>query len=158
MKKVVYILTLAALMTLMACNSENGTSSKSVDADGKMIKTETSVSESVSQSETVSTPAADQPGDNQVKASQPKPGQAPFSAEDAVKYKEGIKLVKDYSDELNKCVEAKMSGNSIDEAQKQRITDIQNKLSELEKAGKMNKQLIELKKVSDDVYSKVLAK
>ena len=86
MKKVVYILSLAALMTLMACNSENGASSKSVDADGKMIKTETSVSESVSQSETVSTPDADQPGDNQVKASQPKPGQAPFSAEDAVKY------------------------------------------------------------------------
>lgn len=165
MKKVVYFLTLAVAMSLAACNSENGTSSKSSDAE--MIVTETStvsvgeVAASAQDGEKATPEAAVQPSKGNVSAKatpQQPPKAPPFSAEDAVKYKEGIKLVKDYSDELNKCVEAKMNGGAIDDAAKQRITEIQNKLAELEKAGKMNKQLLELKKVSDDVYKKVLAK
>ena len=132
-----------------------------------MIVTETSaasvgeVAASAQDVEMATPEAAAQPSNGNVSAKatpQQPPKAPPFSAEDAVKYKEGIKLVKDYSDELNKCVEAKMNGGAIDDAAKQRITEIQNKLTELEKAGKMNKQLIELKKVSDDVYKKVLAK
>ena len=165
MKKVVYFLTLAVAMSLMACNSGNGASSKS--SDGEMIVTETSaasvgeVAASAQDGEMATPEAAAQPSNGNVSAKatpQQPPKAPPFSAEDAVKYKEGIKLVKDYSDELNKCVEAKMNGGAIDEAAQQRITEIQNKLTELEKAGKMNKQLLELKKVSDDVYKKVLAK
>ena len=103
--------------------------------------------------------AAAQPGDAKVSPASPQqPPKAPISAEDAVKYKEGIKLVKEYSEEINKCVDAKMSGKAIDDAAKQRITELQSKLGELEKAGKMNRQLLELKKVSDDVYNKVIAK
>ena len=103
--------------------------------------------------------AAAQPGDANVTPAKPQQApKAPFSAEDAVKYKEGIKLVKEYSEELNKCVEAKMSGKAIDDAAKQRIAELQNKLGELEKAGKMNQQLLDLKKVNDDVYNKVIAK
>lgn len=163
MKKVVYFLTLAVAMSLMACNSDNGASSKS--SDGEMVVTETSsasggeVSGSAQGGEVATPgPAAQPNGDNAKAAPQLPQPKAPFSAEDAVKYKEGIKLVKEYSDELNKCVDAKMNGGAIDEAMKQRITEIQNKLSDLEKAGKLNQQLIELKKVSDDVYNKVLAK
>lgn len=163
MKKVVYFLTLAVAMSLMACNSDNGASSKS--SDGEMVVTETSsasrgeVSGSAQGGEVATPgPAAQPNGDNAKAAPQLPQPKAPFSAEDAVKYKEGIKLVKEYSDELNKCVDAKMNGGAIDEAMKQRITEIQNKLSDLEKAGKLNHQLIELKKVSDDVYNKVLAK
>ena len=51
-----------------------------------------------------------------------------------------------------------MSGKAIDDAAKQRIAELQNKLGELEKAGKMNQQLLDLKKVNDDVYNKVIAK
>lgn len=163
MKKVVYFLTLAVAMSLMACNSDNGASSKS--SDGEMVVTETSSASGgevsgPAQGGEVATPepAAQPNGDNAKAAPQLPQPKAPFSAEDAVKYKEGIKLVKEYSDELNKCVDAKMNGGAIDEAMKQRITEIQNKLSDLEKAGKLNQQLIELKKVSDDVYNKVLAK
>lgn len=165
MKKVVYFLTLAVAMSLAACNSENGASSKS--SDGEMIVTETSaasvgeVATSAQNGEMATPEAAAQPSNGSASANaapQQPPKATPFSAEDAVKYKEGIKLVKEYSDELNKCVDAKMNGGAIDEATKQRITEIQNKLTELEKAGKMNKQLVELKKVSDDVYKKVLAK
>ena len=165
MKNVVYFLTLAVAMSLMACNSGNGVSSKS--SDGEMIVTETSaasvgeVAASAQDVEMATPEAAAMPNNGNASANtapQQPPKASPFSAEDAVKYKEGIKLVKEYSDELNKCVDAKMNGGAIDDAAKQRITEIQNKLTELEKAGKMNKQLIELKKVSDDVYKKVLAK
>lgn len=169
MKKIVYILTLAVAIVMAACNTTGESSVASSDkTDGNSDKA-VSVSSTVNDEAATQTTAQDGnmptpdiaplPGSNQATPAQPVPApKAPFSAEDAAKYKEGIKLVKDYSDELNKCVDAKTSGKDIDAATKQRITEIQNKLNDLEKAGKMNQQLIDLKKVSDDVYNKVLAK
>ena len=157
MKKVVYILTLAVAMSLAACNTANESSvSKSGDASGDKAVTATSAANeevaSVQDSNVETSDVAAQPNASQPKMQPPK---APFTPEEAAKFKEGIELVKTYSDELNKCVDAKMSGKAIDEATKKRITEIQNQLDELEKAGKMNKKLIELKKVSDDVYNKI---
>lgn len=168
MKKVVFILALAVAMTLAACNGSNEASTSSTEVkSGETVASSTSATNENSpatveaQSDNVAAgeAAAAQPGDAKVTPAKPQQApKAPFSAEDAVKYKEGIKLVKEYSEELNKCVEAKMSGKAIDDAAKQRITELQNKLGELEKAGKMNQQLLDLKKVNDDVYNKVIAK
>lgn len=167
MKKVVYILTLALAMSLAACNNGKESSKASSDnaSDGMVVISTSAANEEAAAEATVqdgnaSTPGeAAQPNGNQANPAQPSPApKAPFSAEDAVKYKDGIKLVKDYSDELNKCIEAKTSGKEIDKATIQRISEIQKQLNELEKAGKMNQQLIDLKKVSDDVYNKVMAK
>ena len=165
MKKVVFILAVA--MTLAACNGSNEASTSSTEVkSGETVAPSTSATNENSpatveaQGDNVAAgEAAAQPGDAKVAPAKPQQvPKAPFSAEDAVKYKEGIKLVKEYSEELNKCVEAKMSGKAIDDAAKQRIAELQNKLGELEKAGKMNQQLLDLKKVSDDVYNKVIAK
>lgn len=167
MKKVVFILALAVAMTLAACNGSNETSTSSTEVkSGETVAPSTSATNENSpatveaQGDNVAAgEAAAQPGDAKVTPAKPQQApKAPFSAEDAVKYKEGIKLVKEYSEELNKCVEAKMSGKAIDDAAKQRIAELQNKLGELEKAGKMNQQLLDLKKVNDDVYNKVIAK
>ncbi len=167
MKKVVFILALAVAMTLAACNGSNEASTSSTEVkSGETVAPSTSATNENSpatveaQGDNVAAgEAAAQPGDAKVTPAKPQQApKAPFSAEDAVKYKEGIKLVKEYSEELNKCVEAKMSGKAIDDAAKQRIAELQNKLGELEKAGKMNQQLLDLKKVSDDVYNKVIAK
>ncbi|MBR5117499.1 MAG: hypothetical protein IK100_02495 [Muribaculaceae bacterium] len=167
MKKVVYILTLAVAMTMAACNTANESSaSKSSNASGENVEASASVTnnevstEVASQEADMSTlNAAVQPNGNQANLATPKQEpKAPFSAEDAVKYKEGIKVVKEYGDEVNKCVDAKLNGKVIDEATKQRIAEIQKKLNELEKAGKLNQQLLELKMVSDDVYNKVKVK
>ena len=167
MKKVVYILTLAVAMTLAACNGSNeastsGTEVKSGETVAPSASATNENSPATVEAQSDNVPAGDaaaQPGDAKVSPASPQqPPKAPISAEDAVKYKEGIKLVKEYSEEINKCVDAKMSGKAIDDAAKQRITELQSKLSELEKAGKMNQQLLELKKVSDDVYNKVIAK
>lgn len=167
MKKVVYILTLAVAMTLAACNGSNeastsGTEVKSGETVAPSASATNENSPATVEAQSDNVPAGDaaaQPGDAKVSPASPQqPPKAPISAEDAVKYKEGIKLVKEYSEEINKCVEAKMSGKAIDDAAKQRITELQSKLSELEKARKMNQQLLELKKVSDDVYNKVIAK
>ena len=167
MKKVVFILALAVAMTLAACNGSNEASTSSTEVkSGETVAPSTSATNENSpatveaQGDNVAAgEAAAQPGDAKVAPAKPQQApKAPFSAEDAVKYKEGIKLVKEYSEELNKCVEAKMSGKAIDDAAKQRIAELQNKLGELEKAGKMNQQLLELKKVNDDVYNKVIAK
>lgn len=161
MKKVVYILTLAVAVAITACNSGSESSQASSKGAGGSNVGHEKVDYVSSNPES---PAAQPSGvdvnvtkDVNTGGAKTAPA-APFSPEDAAKYKEGIKLVKDYSDEINKCVDAKMSGNAIDEAQKQRITEIQNQLRELEKAGKMNQQLLELKKISDDVYTKVLEK
>ncbi len=157
MKKLVYSLTLAAVVSLAACTTGNeSSSSKSGDVSGDKAVTEASaVKNEVAPVQDTNEKNADVAA--QPNASQPKmqPPKSPFTPEEAAKYKEAIGLVKDYGDELNKCVEAKTAGKEIDAAAKQRITEIQNKLSELEKAGKMNKQLIDLKKVSDDVYNKI---
>lgn len=167
MKKVVFILALAVAMTLAACNGSNEASTSSTEVkSGETVAPSTSATNENSpatvkaQGDNVAAgEAAAQPGDANVTPAKPQQApKAPFSAEDAVKYKEGIKLVKEYSEELNKCVEAKMSGKAIDVAPKQRIAELQNKLGELEKAGKMNQQLLDLKKVNDDVYNKVIAK
>ena len=167
MKKVVFILALAVAMTLAACNGSNEASTSSTEVkSGETVAPSTSATNENSpatvkaQGDNVAAgEAAAQPGDAKVTPATPQQApKAPFSAEDAVKYKEGIKLVKEYSEELNKCVEAKMSGKAIDDAAKQRIAELQNKLGELEKAGKMNQQLLDLKKVNDDVYNKVIAK
>lgn len=167
MKKVVFILALAVAMTLAACNGSNEASTSSTEVkSGETVAPSTSATNENSpamveaQGDNVAAgEAAAQPGDAKVTPVKPQQApKAPFSAEDAVKYKEGIKLVKEYSEELNKCVEAKMSGKAIDDAAKQRIAELQNKLGELEKAGKMNQQLLDLKKVNDDVYNKVIAK
>ncbi len=167
MKKVVFILALAVAMTLAACNGSNEASTSSTEVkSGETIAPSTSATNENSpatveaQGDNVAAgEAAAQPGDAKVTPAKPQQApKAPFSAEDAVKYKEGIKLVKEYSEELNKCVEAKMSGKAIDDAAKQRIAELQNKLGELEKTGKMNQQLLDLKKVNDDVYNKVIAK
>lgn len=166
MKKVVYILTLAVAMTLAACNGSNEASTSSTDVkSGKTVAPSASAINDVAPATdggqgnvSVAGDAAQPSGTTVSPASPQQPPKAPISAEDAVKYKEGIKLVKEYSEEINKCVDAKMSGKAIDDAAKQRITELQSKLSELEKAGKMNQQLLELKKVSDDVYNKVIAK
>ena len=167
MKKVVFILALAVAMTLAACNGSNeastsGTEVKSGETVAPSASATNENSPATVEAQSDNVPAGDaaaQPGDAKVSPASPQqPPKAPISAEDAVKYKEGIKLVKEYSEEINKCVDAKMSGKAIDDAAKQRITELQSKLSELEKAGKMNQQLLELKKVSDDVYNKVIAK
>lgn len=167
MKKVVFILALVVAMTLAACNGSNEASTSSTEVkSGETVAPSTSATNENSpatveaQGDNVAAgEAAAQPGDAKVTPAKPQQApKAPFSAEDAVKYKEGIKLVKEYSEELNKCVEAKMSGKAIDDAAKQRIAELQNKLGELEKAGKMNQQLLDLKKVNDDVYNKVIAK
>ena len=167
MKKVVFILALAVAMTLAACNGSNEASTSNTEVkSGETVAPSTSTTNENSpatvkaQGDNVAAgEAAAQPSDANVTPAKPQQApKAPFSAEDAVKYKEGIKLVKEYSEELNKCVEAKMSGKAIDDAAKQRIAELQNKLGELEKAGKMNQQLLDLKKVNDDVYNKVIAK
>ena len=171
MKKVVYILTLAVAMAMAACNTSNESSeasSASSDASANNAVATTSEANSAEANEAaisgnevnVSTPdVAPQPGTNQAAPAAPKlEPKAPFTPEEAAKYKDAIGLVKNYSEEVNKVLDAKMNGKAIDEAAKQRITEIQNKLADLQKSGKMNDKLLELKKISDDVYSKVLTK
>ncbi|MBO4723098.1 MAG: hypothetical protein J5629_09245, partial [Muribaculaceae bacterium] len=134
MKKVVYILTLAVAVALAACNSgDESSASKSGDVSGEMTVTETSATsdaEASAQDAGVSSPVASpQPNGNQVNPVQAKPEpKAPFTPEEAAKYKEAITQVKAYSEELNKCVDAKMNGKAIDETTKKHITEIQNKL------------------------------
>lgn len=163
MKKVVYIMALAVTMLASACNGNTGGSSAPADTMGNISMSNASNTEDAAlniptNGDQMSGASGEVvQGDNQ-SAALPAPPKPAFTPEEAEKYKDAIGLIKNYSEEVNKCVDAKMNGKAIDETVKQRITDIQTKLADLEKNGKMNQKLIELKKVSDDVYNKILAK
>ena len=174
MKKVVYIITLAVGIAMAACstsdesseassNSANSNVNKTVaptlTSDESVVPDASDSALDLSNNPTSPAGGAQQPNGNQANAPQPTQSpKAPFTPEEKAKYKEAIDLVNTYKEEVNKCFEAKTSGKVIDEATKQRITEIQNKLNELEKEGKMNKTLIELRNASDNFYKGVITK
>lgn len=171
MKKIVYILTFAVAVVMAACNSNgesSGASPNSTDANGNNpvaaasadsagMTTDTAAQGGNEVTVATSDVAKTQPNGAQATPATTTPQSQPFSPEETAKYKEAIELINTYKDEVNKCITVK-SGKEIDDATKQRISEIQSKLNELEKAGKMNKKLLDLKKVSDDVYNQILAK
>lgn len=160
MKKVVYILSLAVAMSLAACNTGNESSaSKSDDASSdKAVSMTSAANEDVASVQDTNETASDVAA--QPEASQPKmrPPKAPMTPEEAEKYKEATTLLRTYGQEMLNCLDAKNNGQEIDAGTKQRISEIQKKLAELKKAGKMNDELIELYNSSNDTYNKILAK
>ncbi len=163
MKKVVYLLTLAVVIAMAACNTGNESSaSKSDDAsassDNAVSMTSAAnveVASVVQETNEQASGVAAEPDASQPKMQPPK---APMTPEEAEKYKEATTLLRTYGQEMLNCLDAKNNGQEIDAGTKQRISEIQKKLAELQKAGKMNRELIELYNSSNDTYNKILAK
>ena len=162
MKKVVYILTLAVAVALAACNSgDESSASKSGDASSSSDNTVSMTSaanEAVSSVQDTNEQASDVAAQPNASQSKMQPPKAPMTPEEAEKYKEATTLLRTYGQEMLNCLDAKNNGQEIDASTKQRISEIQKKLAELKKAGKMNDELIELYNSSNDTYNKILAK
>lgn len=159
MKKVVYILTLAVAMTLTACNGSGGDSSAPADSSGSMSVSKSSVADDATKAITQPAPEeALQPSGNKAAVPTMEPPKAPLSPEEAEKYKESISLLKTYGEQVAKCTDAVKEGKAIDDDTKKQIAELQKKLDELEKAGKMHKDHIDLYKFTNDIYNQLLNK
>lgn len=155
MKKVFYIFTLAFCISLMGCNGANDGKDGSTVSSTNNSTTSVSASDNISQDVSQEPSATIQP-ENSAMAPVPNLPQKPaMTPEEAEEYKEAIALLRDYGKEMVTCLDTKRAGKTIDEATKQRITEIQNKLSELDKAGKMNKDHKELFKANNEMYDKL---
>ena len=157
MKKAFYILTMALSISLMGCNGADNGKDGSAASSTNNSAASVSAIDNTSQAESQETSATIQAENNAI-APVPTPNlqQKPaMTPEEAEKYKETIALLRDYGKEMITCLDAKRAGKTIDEATKQRITEIKNKLSELDKAGKMNKDHKELLKANNDMYDKL---
>lgn len=156
MKKVFYLFTMVLFLTLIGCNGAENNENASTSANNSA----SAVSVSTSGVETEQPSAVTQPSGSTTNAAPAtaQPTKKPLTPEEAEKYKEAISLLKDYGKEMINCLDAKKSGKEIDDDTKQRISQIQNKLTELQKAGKMNQDHIELFKANNDMYNQLTAK
>jgi len=143
MKKLFFILSIALSISLASCNNSNEDSgSKSTDVSNP--SSELSSASSSSQESNVSADTTKQ-----------EPA-SPMTQEDIVKYKDAISLLKSYGDLMLQCIDAKKANKQIDNSTKQQIKELQDKLTELQKAGKMNQNLIELFNANNDMYNNLL--
>ena len=174
MKKVIFVFSISLCFALAACKSgsnstENSASSVS-DASVTNTSATTAADEEPTAQESQLTESSEANNAQTLPINNPalpaankqlepsKPSKPAMSPEEAAKYKETINYLKEYGNEMVKCLEAKKAGKGIDESTKQRVSGLQNKLNELQKAGKMNKDHIELFKANNDMYNLLLKK
>lgn len=162
MKKVICLLTLAVAIAMTACNRSDGDSSSSSNSSANDVSVSKSTAAGdATQEISPSVPdVGQQPNANLTVAPDPniQPPKPALSPEDAEKYKESISLMRVYGEQVAKCADAVSNGKPIDDDTKKQIAELQKKLGELKKAGKMHKDHIVLYNTTTDIYNQMLNK